>query len=175
MVRTEDPFVVPKAWHDCVIVTVSDSASQGLRTDSGGALAQTLLEKSGFRVVGRVAVADEEAEIAKIIADWCDRGIVGVVVTTGGTGLGPRDVTPQATLRVCEYQVPGMAEAMRAASLSFTPFAMISRQVVAVRRRTLVINLPGSPKAVKQCLDTVAPVLAHAVDLLHGVTGHKEA
>lgn len=158
-----------------VVITVSDSAAKGSREDLGGPLAAAMLIDAGFEVVERIVVPDEEALISALLQDRADKSTSHLIVTTGGTGLGPRDVTPQATLAVCDYQVPGLAEAMRSEGRAFTPFAMLSRQVVAVRKQTLILNLPGSPKGVKQGLDTVLPVLFHAIQLLTGDTVHPAA
>lgn len=141
--------------------------------DTGGETVSTLLSESGWSVVRRETVPDEQRSIADILRTLCDSDEIDAVVTTGGTGLGPRDVTPEATLDVCDYQVPGMAEAMRAYGLQSTPFAMLSRQVVAVRKHSLIINLPGSPKGAREGLECLLPVLPHAIRLLRGDTQHK--
>lgn len=156
------------------VVTVSDSASSGHREDASGDLLQSLLEQAGFRVPYREVVPDERQLIRSVLERLCSMPDVSLVLTTGGTGIGPRDVTPEATLDVVERQLPGMAEAMRMESLKKTPFAMTSRQVVGVCQTTLLINLPGSPKAVEECFGVVQPVLNHVVNLLHGHTQHKD-
>ncbi|MEK7873890.1 MAG: MogA/MoaB family molybdenum cofactor biosynthesis protein [Chloroflexota bacterium] len=115
-------------------------------------------------------VPDERERIAEVLREWADSGQVDLILTTGGTGLGPRDVTPEATRDVLDREAPGLAEAMRADTLKKTPFAMISRQVAGARGRCLIVNLPGSPKAVRECLEVVLPVLPHAVELLRGDT-----
>ena len=153
------------------ILTVSDAASRGQRTDETGPTLKRLVEASGMQVVAAEVVADERDDIASRITRLADEA--EVIFTCGGTGLGPRDVTPEATLEVIRYQVPGLAEALRAAGLPHTPYAMLSRAVAGVIGSTLVINLPGSPKAVQEQYPVVAPVLAHAVALLHGHTEHK--
>lgn len=155
------------------VVTVSDSASSGHREDTSGDLLQSLLVQAGFRVSYREVVPDERQLIRSVLERLCSMRDVDIVMTTGGTGIGPRDVTPEATLEIVERQLPGMAEAMRMESIKKTPFAMTSRQVVGVCQTTLVINLPGSPKAVQECFEVVQPVLNHVVDLLNGRTQHK--
>ncbi|CAM3949325.1 molybdenum cofactor biosynthesis protein B [Alicyclobacillus pomorum] len=157
------------------VVTVSDSASNGARTvDVSGDTAQQMLEGAGFTVAVREVVPDERFVIAQTLRRLCALEDISCVITTGGTGIGPRDVTPEATLDVIDKSLPGIAEAMRAESLKKTPFAMLSRQVAGVCNRTLIVNLPGSPKAVAECLDVVLPVLRHAVQLMAGNTSHRE-
>jgi molybdenum cofactor synthesis domain-containing protein len=123
-------------------------------------------------VIGKVTHAailpDDMASIARLLSDWSDREHLDLIVTTGGTGLTPRDVTPQATLQVLDYEIPGMAEVMRMQSLAKTPHAMLSRAVVGVRRRTMIVNLPGSPKAARENLQVVLPALPHALAKLAG-------
>ncbi|MCL6516700.1 MAG: MogA/MoaB family molybdenum cofactor biosynthesis protein [Alicyclobacillus sp.] len=164
----EDPSTDPAA-----VITVSDSVSRGLRTDVGGQRAEEALHRLGFKPVIRETVPDERDAIAALLRHLADERGIRLIVTTGGTGVGPRDVTPEATYDVVDRVVPGMAEAMRAESLRKTPFAMISRQVVGTRGQALIINLPGNPKAVDECLAVVAPVLNHTLDLLAGHTQHK--
>ena len=155
------------------IVTVSDKASHGERTDSGGPAIRETLEASGLEidVVDYRVVADEAQDIAEALFHLSERADVELILTTGGTGLAPRDVTPQATLGAIEYQVPGIAEAMRAASLAVTPAGMLSRGVAGVRRGTLIVNLPGNPKAVRENLSVIAGALPHAIDTLRGQVG----
>jgi molybdenum cofactor synthesis domain-containing protein len=152
------------------ILTVSDRGSTGQREDRSGPTARDLL-LAGIpdAVVSAMAVVpDERPAIEAALRGWADTERLALVVTTGGTGLAPRDVTPDATLAVLDYAVPGLAEAMRAASLAHTPLAMLSRAVAGVRGQTLIINLPGSPKAVRECLAAIVPALPHALEKLAG-------
>ena len=150
------------------ILTVSDSASEGRREDESGSVLLAGLEEMGFEVKARAILPDEADEIRKVLIEWADREALGLVVTTGGTGPGPRDVTPEATRSVMERELPGIAEALRIKGLEHTPFAMLSRGVAGIRRRTLIVNLPGSPKAVRQGLEILRPVLVHAVRKVQG-------
>ncbi|MBW2024971.1 MAG: MogA/MoaB family molybdenum cofactor biosynthesis protein [Deltaproteobacteria bacterium] len=147
------------------VLTVSDKGSQGLREDRSGDAVEALLQEKGFRVEQRDMVPDEQDQIEKILIEWVDKKGLSLIVTTGGTGLTPRDVTPQATKAVIDYEVPGMAEAMRAESLKKTPHAMISRAVAGVRKSCLIINVPGSPRAAVENLSVVVPALEHALSL----------
>jgi molybdenum cofactor synthesis domain-containing protein len=155
-----------------VVITVSDACSRGERADDSGELLDALLKESGAKVIDRRIVSDDLAPLAKLLSEFAAREEVNLIVTTGGTGLGPRDNTPEATLSVIEREVPGIAEAIRAESLKFTPMAMISRGVCGVRSGTLIVNLPGSPKAVRESFSVIKPVLKHAVALLAGQTRH---
>lgn len=150
------------------ILTVSDRGSRGERPDVSGQVIAEALSSLGAAETIRALVPDERTAISSQLLEWADSGTVDLIVTTGGTGLAPRDVTPEATLEVVDRLVPGMAEAMRAQSLKLTPHAMLSRAVCGVRGSCLIINLPGSPKAVRECLAAVLPALPHAVDLLRG-------
>ena len=153
------------------ILTISDKGWQGQRYDeSGKVIRETLLDS---RVVKYEVVPDEADVIAGKLAEWADGGSVDVILTSGGTGLGPRDVTPEATLSVVDKVVPGFAEAMRAKTFEATPFAILSRAVAGVRGECLIINLPGSPKAVRECLEVILPVIPHAMEIIKGeVTEH---
>jgi molybdopterin adenylyltransferase len=150
------------------ILTVSDKGAAGQREDTSGAAIRELLSSIGIEVARYEIVADEQDVVAARLREWADSGAVQLIVTTGGTGLGPRDVTPEATKAVLEYEAPGIAEAMRAEGLRHTPMSMISRALAGVRNRVLIINLPGSPKGVRENLSVVLPVLQHALELLAG-------
>ena len=152
------------------VLTMSDKGSRGERVDESGDLAYSMLERDGFEMVIKEIVPDSQEEIIKTLIDWCDNKRLSLIVTSGGTGLSPTDVTPQAMIKVIEFEVRGIAEAMRAASLLKTPHAMISRAMAGVRGSCLIINLPGSPKGVKENLEVVLPALKHALLKLSGDT-----
>ena len=154
------------------VITISDACSRGEREDGSGAALVQLLEASGAAVVEKGILSDDLEPLVQTLEEIVRRGEVNVILTTGGTGLGPRDNTPEATRRVIEREAPGIAEAIRAESVKVTPMAMISRGVAGVASETLIINLPGSPKAVRESFAVIQPVLAHAVDLLAGRTRH---
>jgi molybdenum cofactor synthesis domain-containing protein len=149
------------------ILTISDKGFRGEREDESGDALQELLLQNGFQVIKRKIVPDEVAEIRTQLLQWCSEGL-HLILTTGGTGLSPRDVTPQAMEGILDYEVPGMAEAMRAYGLRFTPHAMLSRAKVGVRGKTLIINLPGSKKGALQGLEAVLPALDHGLKKLLG-------
>jgi molybdenum cofactor synthesis domain-containing protein len=155
------------------IVTISDASSAGQRPDGGGPAIRETLQSSGvaFSEIDYRVIPDEEQVIGEALFHLSERPDVDLILTTGGTGLAPRDVTPQATLHAIDYEVPGIAEAMRTASLQVTPTGMLSRGVAGVRHRTLIINLPGNPKAVRENLAAIAAALQHAVDTLRGEVG----
>ena len=155
-----------------VVITVSDACSRGEREDASGAALVELLTELGAQIVERKIVSDDLDPLSQMLRDYAESSDVDVIITTGGTGLGPRDNTPEATLRVIEREAPGIAEAVRAESLKATPMAMLSRGVCGVRSGTLIINLPGSPKAVRESFAVIAAVLPHALDLLAGNTTH---
>ena len=157
------------------VVTVSDRSFQGTRPDVSGPVLRQLLEDAGADVVEAVVVPDDPASITQALIRLTDEVRCELVFTTGGTGLSPRDTTPEATQRVIEKTVPGMEEAIRQESLKQTPLAMLSRGIVGVRGQTLILNFPGSPKAVRECFAVVAPVLSHAVKLLRDENPYAEA
>lgn len=167
----DTPFSLQDAGQGQVrlgVLTVSDRSARGEREDLGGpAVAQAALAGiPGAVVIARAVVPDERGQIAAQLRTWADDLGLDLILTTGGTGFAPRDVTPEATLAVVERLAPGLAEVMRAASLRVTPHAMLSRAVAGIRGRTLIINLPGSPKGAVENLATVLPVLPHAIELL---------
>ena len=150
------------------ILTVSDSCSRGEREDISGRTIEELLPRDRFNVVARGVVPDDRDTIAAELTKLADGGDVDLVLTTGGTGFGPRDVTPEATASVCDRMVPGFGELMRLEGFKKTPNAVLSRAAAGIRAQTLVVNLPGSPKAVRECLELILGVLPHAVEMLHG-------
>ncbi len=155
------------------ILTISDSGAKGERPDSSGEQIRALVTQLAQAVIRAGAIIPDERErIAAVLREWSDEKQLNLILTTGGTGLAPRDVTPEATKAVIEREAPGIAEAMRAMSLQKTHFGMLSRGVAGTRGRTLIINLPGSPKAVKECLEYILPVLPHAINLL--IEGPRE-
>ncbi len=155
------------------ILTVSDKGSRGERVDTSGAAIRVMVDGIGGEIARAAVVPDERDQIAATLRAWCDSGDVDVVLTTGGTGLAARDVTPEATLDVAHRLAPGIAEAMRADGMRATPRAMLSRAVAAVRGSTLIVNLPGSEKGARESLGAVIDVLPHAVELLRGDTEHR--
>ncbi|TCP59612.1 molybdopterin adenylyltransferase [Tumebacillus sp. BK434] len=156
------------------ILTSSDKGARGEREDLSGQVIREMMLDIGGEVVVYQVVPDEFDILRNSMVTYCDELNLDLIVTTGGTGLAKRDVTPEATLAVIEREVPGMAEAMRAVSLQKTKFAMLSRAVVGTRGNTLIINLPGSPKGVRECLEVLLPVLPHALEILQGKMGeHK--
>ena len=153
------------------VVTVSDGAFHGKREDASGQALLSLLSQGGFEVDNPEVVPDEAERIREAVMTAVERG-VDLVVATGGTGLGPRDVTPQAISTIIDYEVPGIGEAMRRAGANSTPMAALSRSMAGVRKRTLIISVPGSPKGAIESLEAVMPVIGHAIQLLHGDTAH---
>ena len=156
---------------NAVVITVSDACSRGERRDASGELLVQLLGELGAEIVATKILSDDREPLAAALREFADEGGVNLIITTGGTGLSPRDNTPEATLAVIEREAPGLAEAMRNETLKQTPMAMISRGVCGVRSGALIINLPGSPKAVRESFAVIAPVLNHAVALLAGHPG----
>jgi len=148
------------------ILTASDRSARGERPDASGPALSRLIQEQGWSVNRQAVLPDDQSAIRDLLASWADGGELDVILTTGGTGFSPRDVTPEATRLVIEREAPGLAEAMRAASLKITPHAMLSRIVTGIRKRTLIINLPGSPKGAVENLQVVIPVLPHAIQLL---------
>ena len=158
------------------ILTVSTKVARGERDDDSGTLLADLIKGAGFVVAIREVVPDDATMISAVLRAFADERDLALVVTTGGTGLGPHDVTPEATSAILERPAAGIAEALRAGTLAKTPMAMLSRGVAGTRGRTLIINLPGSPRAVAECFEVLRPVLQHAVDILRGtVTDHGPA
>ncbi len=148
------------------VLTVSDRSSRGERPDASGPALVELAQAQGWQVIEQDILPDEQELLSERLASWADSGVVDIILTTGGTGFAPRDVTPEATRAVVERLTPGLDEAMRAASLRVTPHAMLSRAISGIRKRTLILNLPGSPKGAVENLQVVLPALEHAVRLL---------
>jgi len=154
------------------VVTVSDSAVAGMREDRSGPAVRERAQALGWTVSAMELVADEADQIASILRRLADSGEIAVILTTGGTGVALRDVTPEGTRNVIEREIPGLGELMRAEGLKFTPKAVLSRGLAGVRGRTLIVNLPGSPKGAVESLDAIAKLVPHVVDLLEGRTSH---
>jgi len=150
------------------ILTISDKGSRGEREDESGKVIKDIVAALDARMVKYDVVPDEREVISQRLVEWADRERLDLIITTGGTGLSPRDVTPEATLAVLDRVAPGFAEAMRVESLKKTPMAMLSRAVCGIRGRSLIINLPGSPRAVGECLEVILPALPHAIETLRG-------
>lgn len=148
------------------VLTVSDRSSRGERSDSSGPGLAKLIESQGWIALPVKIVPDEIDEIREILLAWSESGEVDVILTTGGTGFAPRDVTPEATLSVIEKEAPGVAEAMRQQSLAITPHGMLSRAVAGIRGRIFIVNLPGSPKAASENFQVLIPIIPHVVELL---------
>ena len=155
-----------------VIITASDACARGEREDKSGEFLVQLLTELGAHIVAKEILSDDLETLSDKLREYADRPDVNLIVTTGGTGFGPRDNTPEATLQVIERAAPGLAEAMRIETLKKTPMAMISRGVSGIRSATLIVNLPGSPKAVRESFEVIRPVLNHVIDLLAGDTRH---
>ena len=155
-----------------VVITASDACSRGEREDKSGESLIELLTGIGARIVAKEILSDDLEPLSDKLRDYADRPDVNLILTTGGTGFGPRDNTPEATLRVIERAAPGLAEAMRVQTFKNTPMAMISRGISGIRSGALIVNLPGSPKAVRESFEVIKPALGHAIDLLAGETRH---
>ncbi|GKH47399.1 MULTISPECIES: MogA/MoaB family molybdenum cofactor biosynthesis protein [Anaerotruncus] len=153
------------------IVTLSDKGAAGQRADESGAVIREIAEQNGYEVVSYTLLPDEREQISAELRRLCDEKVAELVLTTGGTGFSPRDCTPEATLDVAERLAPGIAEAMRYSSLNITKRAMLSRAVAVIRGGTLIVNLPGSPKAVRENLEYVIPALGHGLEILTGRAG----
>ena len=155
------------------VLTVSDKGARGEREDTSGAAIREMLSTLDVTVERYEVIPDDRASIAQRLIAWADDDGLDLIVTTGGTGLGPRDVTPEATREAIDYEAPGLAEAMRLEGLKHTPMAMLSRAAAGVRGRTLIVNLPGSPRGVRESLSVLLPVLPHALETLRGQTEHR--
>lgn len=154
--------------YTAAVVTVSDRSFRGERPDGAGPAAAEMLEAAGYQVVERIIVPDEEEDIRAALVRLADERDAALIVTSGGTGFSPRDVTPEATAAACHRMAPGIPEAMRAASMAVTPRAMLSRAAAGIRGGTLIVNLPGSPKAARENLEAVLPTLEHGLKMLLG-------
>lgn len=151
-----------------IVITLSDKGYAGVREDRSGPMLKEMMTEAGYDVVDYILLPDERGQLADTMKAVCDEGRADLILTTGGTGFSPRDYTPEATLDIADRQVPGIAEAMRAYSMQKTNRAMLSRAVAAIRARTLIINLPGSPKAARENLECVLPALGHGLEVLTG-------
>jgi molybdopterin adenylyltransferase len=151
-----------------VVITVSDRGARGEREDGSGPEIAGILQAMGMEIVGRRIIPDEKEVIRRTLIEWSDGEKTDLILTTGGTGVSPRDVTPDATREIIEREIPGIGEAMRHQSLTVTPHAMISRAMAGIRHRTLIINLPGSPKGARENLNVILPALVHAIEKIKG-------
>lgn len=154
------------------IITLSDSGYAGQREDKSGPVIRDMVEAAGYTVVHTELLPDGIDPLRGVLSTLCDEDVCDLILTTGGTGFSPSDVTPEATMAVVERPAPGIAEAMRYHSLQITPRAMLSRAAAGIRKGTLIVNLPGSPKAVTECLEYILPSLAHGLEVLRGMTGN---
>lgn len=153
------------------IITLSDQGARGERTDVSGQVIEDMIREAGYEVVSRQLLSDDQQGLTDALVSLCDSYAAELILTTGGTGFSPRDHTPEATAAACERMAPGIAEAMRMYSLQITPRAMLSRAVSGIRKKSLIVNLPGSPKAVKESLSFILPTLAHGIAILVGDDG----
>ena len=154
------------------IITLSDSGYAGQREDKSGPVIRELVEAAGYEVIHTTLLPDGLEPLSGELKRLCDNALTDLILTTGGTGFSPTDLTPEATLAVTERPAPGIAEAMRWQSLQITPRAMLSRAAAGIRKQTLMVNLPGSPKAVRECLEFILPALGHGLEILRGTTGN---
>ncbi len=157
-----------KTPYRVAVLTASDKGAAGSRQDESGPLLQNRMREVGCAIAAYALLPDDQAALSAQLKQWCETGVADLILTTGGTGLSQRDCMPEATLAICQKLAPGFSEAIRAHSLAITPRAMLSRGVSAICQNTLLINLPGSPKAAGESLDAVLPVLEHALDTLCG-------
>jgi len=162
---------MPSKPYRVAVITVSDKSSRGEREDASGRLVWEIMEANGYIVASHTVLPDERAMLEKELCRICDEGLADLVLTTGGTGFSPRDRTPEATMAIAERLVPGIPEAMRMQSMGITKRAMLSRATAAIRRKTLIVNLPGSPKAVRENLEFIVSELGHGLDILTGNAG----
>jgi molybdopterin adenylyltransferase len=160
------------------ILTVSDRSNRGERRDISGPALKSVIEQQGWQIIDASIVPDESSQISRKLADWADSGKCDLILTTGGTGFTVRDVTPEATISIIERQTPGITQAILVESLNITPHAMLSRATSGIRARTLIVNLPGNPKAAVENLNIILPVVPHAIELLQGnpaaEAGHRK-
>jgi molybdopterin adenylyltransferase len=154
----------------CAVLTMSDKGSRGERQDESGAMLQEILRNEGYQLRAYKMVPDQIEAITHVLVQWTDQDKIDLILTTGGTGVSPTDVTPEAMRGIIEKEIPGMAEAMRAASLLKTPHAVLSRAIVGIRGNSLIINLPGSRKAARENIEVLLPALPHALDKIQGGT-----